>query len=330
MSIFGDGINIGDQKRSNPSAEKMIDGVELERKIGSGSGNGSGSIGSLSAGSHNINHDRPAVVVAGRSEQVHLRMEGTSSPLKAPKPISGPPVVRSGLEDISVKPTPRPPLQTSSDGEEIVTPYYTVFGSTSGRIVAVGSPDDSKWNTYDQGYWDSTILGQRTAISTGFADMDKGKAKESLGRSLSRKVSGRWKKQGGLVVGTLDREDGSREGRLLTRSSMQERRKGGSTTRRDESEEEKRTRMRNRRSLRLSIDKFSDVVGKEFDERLVLPPRLATSGSGSPGVKFDGDTDHGTRLSKAKKADGGSPAGSGGNVFWKLMRRMNETSIRRI
>jgi hypothetical protein len=353
MSIFGDGINVGDQKRSNPSAEKVIDGVELERKIGSGSGSGSGSIGSLSAGSHNIDYDRPAVVVAGRSDQVHSlggagkrldaiaadtavstvsstpRMEDTPNPLKAPKPISsGPPVVRRGLEDINVKPAPRPPLQTSSDGEEIVTPYYTVFGSTSGRIVAVGSPDDSKWNTYNQGYWDSTILGQRPAISTDFADMDKGKAKESLGRSLSRKVSGRWKKQGGLVVGPLDREDGSREGHLLTRSSMQERRKGGSTTRGDESEEEKRMRMRNRRSLRLSIDKFSDVVGKEFDERLVLPPRLTTSGSRSPGVKSDGDADHGTRLSKAKKADGGSPTGSGGNRFWKLMRRISVGGLR--
>ena len=353
-SIFGDGINIGDdQKRSNPSAEKVIDGVELERKIGSRSGSGSGSTGSLSAGSHNIDHDRPAVIIAGRSEQVHSlggagerldaigadtavstssstpRMDRTSNPLKALKSISsGPPVVRRGLEDISVKPAPRPSLQTSSDGEEIVTPYYTVFGSTSGRIVAVGSPDDSKWNTYNQGYWDSTILGQRTAISTGFSDMDKGKVKESLGRSLSRKVSGRWKKQGGLVVGTLDREDGSREGRLLTRSSMQERRKGGSTTRRDESEEEKRMRMRNRRSLRLSIDKFSDVVGKEFDERLVIPPRLAANGCGSPGVKYDGDADHGTRLSKARKADGGSPAGSGGNRFWKLMRRISVGGLR--
>ena len=352
MSIFGDGINVGDQKRSNPSAEKVIDGVELERKIGSGSGSGSGSIGSLSAGSHNIDHDRPAVVVARRSEQVHSlggagkrldaigadtavssasstpKMEDTTSPLKPPKPISsGPPVVRRGLEDISIKPAPRPPLQTSSDGEEIVTPYYTVFGSASGRIVAVGSPDDSKWNTYNQGYWDSTILG-RTAVSTGFSDVDKGKAKESLGRSLSRKVSGRWKKQGSLAVGTLDREDGSREGRLLTRSSMQERRKGGSTTRRDESEEEKRMRMRNRRSLRLSIDKFSDVVGKDFDERLVLPPRLATTGGGSPGVKSDGDADHGTKLSKAKKADGGSPAGSGGNRFWKLMRRISVGGLR--
>ena len=333
MAIVGDTINFGDQKRSSSSAEKEIDGVVEKRK--SGNGNGSGSVGSLGAGSH----------VPGRSEEVHSenvaaggdRRRGatvsaaSSTEAKNPKAISSrPPVVHRGLEDISVKPAPRSPHpHVPGEGQEVVTPYYTVFGSTSGRVVAVGSPDDSKWNTYNQGYWDSTIVGPRTAISTGSTETDKGKAKESLGRSLSRKVSGRWKKQGGVVVGSLDREDDfTRAGRLLSRSSMQERRKGGSTTRRDESGEEKRMRMRNRRSLRLSIDKFSDVVGKDFDERLVLRPILSKNDAGSPGVKSDGDTDHGTGLSKVKKADSGSPAGSGGNRFWKLMKRMSVGGLR--
>lgn len=333
VTIVGDGVNVGDQKkRSGPGGEKEIGGVEQKRKSsGSGSGNGSGSIGSsLSKGSDHVGRDRRAVAGPGRSEE-NVAVSSTpklEDPTNASKTVSSrPPVVRRGL-DSSKPASPSSGLHASGDGgEEIVTPYYTVFGSTSGRMVAVGSPEDSKWNTYNQGYWDSTVLGQRTAISTGSTDMEKGKAKESLGRSLSRKVSGRWKKQGGLVVGTLDREEDTRQGRLLSRSSMQERRKGGSTMRRDASEEEKRMQMRNRRSLRLSIDKFSDVVGKELDERLVMPPRLAKEDSGSPGVKPEGDADHGTRLTKAKKADGGSPA-SGGNRFWKLMRRISVGGLR--
>ena len=53
--------------------------------------------------------------------------------------------------------------------------------------------------------------------------------------------------------------------------------------------------------LRLSINQFSDVVGKEFNKQQVLLPRLATNGSGSSGVESDGNTDHATKLSKVKK-----------------------------
>ena len=307
MSIIGDRINV--QKRSSPTAEKEIDGVEK-------SGSGNRSIGSLNLGSsYNIDHDRPAVVTSGRSED-------SRSPSKTPQPVSlGPAVVRRGLEDTVAKPAPHSRPHASGD----VIPYYTVFGSASGRIVAVGSPEDSNWNTYDHGYWDSNILGPRNAISTGLADNDKGKSKESLGRSLSRKLSGRLKKQGGHAVGTPDREDGSREERIVSRSSMQERRKEGSTARRDEDEEEKRMRMRNRRSLRLSIDKFSDVVGKEFDERLMIPPRLAKNGDGS--LAEVRDVEDVTRLSKATRTDGGSP-GPGGSRFWKLIRRISAGTLK--
>ena len=331
MSIIGDGINVRYQKRSSTTAEKEIDGVEK-------SGSGSRSIGSLSAGFHNIHHDRPAVVTPGRSKELRSQntasggedpatftasnMEDTPSPSKTPQAISsGPAVIRQGLEDTVAKPAPHSPRSHASDD---VIPYYTVFGSASGRIVAVGGPEDSKWNTYDQGYWDSNILGPQNVISTGPADNDKGKSKESLGRSLSRKLSGRLKKQGGHVVGMPDREDGGREEHILSRSSMQERRKGGSTARRDEDVEEKRMRMRNRRSLRLSIDKFSDVVGKEFDERLVRPPRLAKNEGGSLGVRPDRDVEDVTRLSKATRADGGT----GGNRFWKLMRRISVGTLK--
>jgi len=49
--------------------------------------------------------------------------------------------------------------------------------------------------------------------------------------------------------------------------------------------------MRNRRLLRSSIDKFSDVVGMEYDERSVPRPKLPKDGDGYVGVEADGDAD---------------------------------------
>ena len=43
------------------------------------------------------------------------------------------------------------------------------------------------------------------------------------------------------------------------------------------------------------------MAGKEFDERLVLPPRLATNGDSFPSVESDGDADHGTSYQKRKR-----------------------------
>ncbi|KAJ7467847.1 hypothetical protein B0H11DRAFT_1814058 [Mycena galericulata] len=66
-----------------------------------------------------------------------------------------------------------------------VTPYYTVFGSTSGRVVAVGGPEDA---------WD----GAGSYISaSAFPGLDgprsaKSSTSGSTGRTLTRKVSERW------------------------------------------------------------------------------------------------------------------------------------------
>ncbi|KAJ7743713.1 hypothetical protein DFH07DRAFT_943160 [Mycena maculata] len=93
--------------------------------------------------------------------------------------------------------TPSPP----------VTPYYTVFGSTSGRVVAVGGPGDG---------WD----GSGSYISaSAFPSLDSGprSARPSLsgsvGRTLTRKVSERWVRK---------REDSEDE--VRGRGSMQDRR----------------------------------------------------------------------------------------------------------
>ncbi|KAJ7483620.1 hypothetical protein FB451DRAFT_1235163 [Mycena latifolia] len=97
--------------------------------------------------------------------------------------------------------TPSPP----------VTPYYTVFGSTSGRVVAVGGPEDA---------WD----GAGSYISsTAFPSVDGARSRNSkaqasgsgsdVKRTLTRKVSERWARK---------REDSEDDPR--GRTSTQERR----------------------------------------------------------------------------------------------------------
>ncbi|KAJ7237910.1 hypothetical protein B0H12DRAFT_1075470 [Mycena haematopus] len=69
-----------------------------------------------------------------------------------------------------------------------VTPYYTVFGSTSGRVVAVGGPDDA----YDGG---GSFISSSAFPSFDLSRPRSAKAKESssaVGRTLTRKVSERW------------------------------------------------------------------------------------------------------------------------------------------
>ncbi|KAI0358314.1 hypothetical protein OH77DRAFT_1261693 [Trametes cingulata] len=63
--------------------------------------------------------------------------------------------------------------------EEGGEPYYTVFGSSSGRLVAVGSPVDDDWHV--SGGWET-----RVTVGAG--------AKPAGSKSLSRKVSGSFKK----------------------------------------------------------------------------------------------------------------------------------------
>ncbi|KAI1793436.1 hypothetical protein LXA43DRAFT_1081355 [Ganoderma leucocontextum] len=102
--------------------------------------------------------------------------------------------------------TPASPERLESrgaeDGDGTGGPYYTVFGGASGRLVAVGGPEDH-WHY--GGY-------ERPATITS-----NGKPSSSVGsRSLTRKVSGSLKK----VAGSIKRND--REQRELPASSGDE------------------------------------------------------------------------------------------------------------
>ncbi|KAJ7735000.1 hypothetical protein B0H16DRAFT_134993 [Mycena metata] len=88
--------------------------------------------------------------------------------------------------------TPSPPA----------TPYYTVFGSTSGRIVAVGGPEDA---------WDGAGSYISSSAFPMFDGVRAAGAKPpAVGRTLTRKVSERWMRK---------REDSEDEAR--GRTSMQ-------------------------------------------------------------------------------------------------------------
>ncbi|KJA14165.1 hypothetical protein HYPSUDRAFT_80921 [Hypholoma sublateritium FD-334 SS-4] len=225
-------------------------------------------------------------------------------------------------------------VQNDVDEEEDVSPYYTVLGSSSTRVAAGASPDVGWTPAFGPGHWEVDVLGRSTTIAGGGLAKEKdGKAKESLGRTLSRKVSGRWRKQGGAVVDTV--ADGERQMRMATaeRISMQERRKTGGPMRRDNLGDEQLATMHKRRSLRLSIDKFSDFV----DEQPPVPSlakhvtaRNAMAASTNPtqhdplnDVAVERQEKKTDKMKKVEASPTGSQASGTTSKFWKLMRRIS-------
>ena len=178
------------------------------------------------------------------------------------------------------------------------TPSKTILGANSGRIVAVGTVEDS-WDTYGRVHlgWDPKLLNKRTSIEK------PSPAKDGLGRTLSKKVSARWKKQ---ELGDGNELERSGRPAVRARASLQDRRKGeASLGRGREDDQEQQEKIRNRRSLRLSIDKFVEDIEPDL-------PTLTRTESGG-------------KLSKARtsKSEPSSPGGHGPSRLWKLMRRIS-------
>ena len=89
---------------------------------------------------------------------------GDNTPKVSPPPFSDALAAETSEDAISTSPMP----------------YYTVFGSISGRLVAVGGPDDILLDGYN-------IHGRRQSP----------RPETGTGRNLTRKVSARWKKATG-------------------------------------------------------------------------------------------------------------------------------------
>ncbi|KAG8214960.1 hypothetical protein J3R82DRAFT_8353 [Butyriboletus roseoflavus] len=109
-------------------------------------------------------------------------------------------------------------MRSSHDGrydrdhlEHSLTPYYTIFGSRSGCIMQAGGPDD-RWSRFE--------ADQRTGVIPQATSSHQPSASDPGGRSITRKVSSRWRKVKG---GVMSEESPSRErGHSKGRSSLQE------------------------------------------------------------------------------------------------------------
>ncbi|KAK0187883.1 hypothetical protein F5146DRAFT_732506 [Armillaria mellea] len=108
---------------------------------------------------------------------------GSSTDHATPNVSNTPEAGTSRLPDHIASSPPSPPS----------TPYYTVFGSTSGKVVAVGGPEDS-WSEYSLGTQLANGLGSGIGHRTASVSVGKPRTSKSLSRSLSRKLSGRWRK----------------------------------------------------------------------------------------------------------------------------------------
>ena len=99
-------------------------------------------------------------------------------------------------DDIPSPPKPsiegRMSLTASYVGDHSPTPYYTVFGMSSERRVRAGGPDDHCWSGFEP---DHRILTRPQATLSHQPSMS-----DPGGRSLTRKLSSRWRKGKGGVA----------------------------------------------------------------------------------------------------------------------------------
>lgn len=101
------------------------------------------------------------------------------------------------------------------DPEESSGPYYTVFGSSSGRVVAAGGPQDSTWDLSYDGLFGGVAAGiaggeeqhkKKGSGSKSGTTTPSGSVSSGV-KSLTRKVSGKFKKAAGMGIGKSSRGD---------------------------------------------------------------------------------------------------------------------------
>ncbi|KAK0464322.1 uncharacterized protein EV420DRAFT_1637892 [Desarmillaria tabescens] len=242
---------------------------------------------------------------------------GSSTDHATPKVSNTPEASTSRLPDNTVSSPPSPPS----------APYYTVIGSTSGKVVAVGGPEDS-WSEYSLGSQFVNGLGSGIGHHTASVSVGKPRVSKSLSRSLSRKLSGRWRK-GSMGVPDDDmewekielpsvdreREPESESGR--GRTSLQERR-GHRRPVLDGS----RTEEINK-SLRLSVDTHIRPVDGPITPASKTPrTAISVANDSSPDSAFND-------VPGSQKSETNSEPGSGGGKkLWKLIKRISTGGLR--
>ncbi|KAI5124245.1 hypothetical protein M0805_005094 [Coniferiporia weirii] len=103
----------------------------------------------------------------------------------------------------------------SSNGAEAPAPYYTVFGNPSGRIVAIGSARDSAFGLFERGggekKTEQAVVAEISMSSAPLVEDERHAAPLTLRRKLSRKMSGKFRRDGSMARGGKESSEG-REG----------------------------------------------------------------------------------------------------------------------
>ncbi|KAL7280571.1 hypothetical protein ACG7TL_005505 [Trametes sanguinea] len=181
----------------------------------------------------------------------------------------------------------------ASESDEVGEPYYTIFGSSSGRVVAVGTPADDDWHFTG---WDT-----RTTVATGH---------KPSSRSLSRKVSGSFKR----VAESMRKDKEPRDPLARARGLDDWRPYDGSRV----------TGGRDSPSRSKSAPKplpLDTTVEGRSSPRFSPVPKSSSSPKSSASPQEDG------RSSRASKSKGKDNSGdhSPGGIFSKLMKRISST-----
>ncbi|RDX50827.1 hypothetical protein OH76DRAFT_364266 [Lentinus brumalis] len=187
-------------------------------------------------------------------------------------------------------PSPASHLDLADEGdEEGGGPYYTVFGSSSGRLVAVGSLDDNDWH-YDP----------RPHTPVG---------KPAVARSLSRKVSVPFKR----VAGSIRRDRDHRDPAEPYREERGAADIFDGTYGRSSPSQTQMKVHRKPLPLDTSLDGRNSPRGS---------PSPATKGSPSP--QEDGGMSRSSRIKGKDREDEMSPGGK----WWKLVKRISTGGLR--
>ncbi|KAK0487624.1 hypothetical protein IW261DRAFT_1558677 [Armillaria novae-zelandiae] len=240
---------------------------------------------------------------------------GSSTDHGTPKVSNTPEASTSRLPDHIVSSPPSPPS----------TPYYTVFGSTSGKVVAVGGPEDS-WSEYSLGTQLANGLGSGIGHRTASVSVGKPRTSKSLSRSLSRKLSGRWRK------GSMGVPDDDMEWEKIELPSVDRERELESESGRGRPNLQERRGYRRpvldgpnteeiHKSLRVSVDTHMRPVDEPTTPALKTP---RTSASMAADSAFDPgfSTVPGSQETKSEPGSGGS------KKLWKLIKRISTGGLR--
>ncbi|EIN09481.1 hypothetical protein PUNSTDRAFT_119958 [Punctularia strigosozonata HHB-11173 SS5] len=195
--------------------------------------------------------------------------------------------------------SPNPASSRDSNGSAAGV-YYTVFGNTSGKVVAVGGPEDDAWRLNMDAYYGWDAPSHKSAsVHAG-----SGSGSSGVRRSLSRKVSARWRRANVRGESSPSTSGTGTEDRRAEapRQSLQERRSASLPKER-------------RKSLRLSIDGYVDMAAVASP----LPSaRNGAPSAGTPKAKLRKQRD------KESREDEHSPGGK----LWKLMKRISTGGLR--